>query len=53
VVPECDERRFINPILFENGIDPHFIQGNQHGPFRCLSSFMPTRINLRLVQTRP
>jgi asparagine synthase (glutamine-hydrolysing) len=36
VVPECDERRFINPILFENGIDPHFIQGNQHGPFRCL-----------------
>jgi asparagine synthase (glutamine-hydrolysing) len=35
-VPECDEREFINPVLMENGVDPHFIPGNEHGPFRCL-----------------
>jgi len=35
-VPECDEREFINPILDECGVDPHFILGNEHGPFKCL-----------------
>ncbi len=37
VVPECDERQFINPILMENGVVPHFVQANQQGPLRCLN----------------
>ncbi|MCM3874363.1 MAG: lasso peptide isopeptide bond-forming cyclase [Pyrinomonadaceae bacterium] len=36
-VPECDEREFINPVLKENGVDPHFITGNEQGPFGCLA----------------
>jgi asparagine synthase (glutamine-hydrolysing) len=35
-VPECDEREFINPVLMGNGVEPHFIRGNEQGPFGCL-----------------
>lgn len=35
-VPECDERAFINLVLDRNGLDPHFIEGNQHAPFSNL-----------------
>lgn len=37
-VSECDERAFIKPILDRNGLDPHFIKGDRHGPFRDLQS---------------
>ncbi len=33
-VPRCDEREYINAVLALDGLDPHFIQGDQNGPFR-------------------
>jgi asparagine synthase (glutamine-hydrolysing) len=33
-VPKCDEREYINAVLALDGFDPHFIQGDQSGPFR-------------------
>lgn len=33
-VPRCDEREYINAVLALDGLDPHFIRGDQNGPFR-------------------
>lgn len=35
-VARCDEREYINAVLALEGIDPHFIGGDQNGPFRDL-----------------
>jgi len=35
-VTKCDERAFINPVLARNGVDPHFVEGDRHGPFKNL-----------------
>ncbi len=33
-VPRCDEREYINAVLALDGVDRHFISGDQTGPFR-------------------
>jgi asparagine synthase (glutamine-hydrolysing) len=35
-VTECDERPFINAVLAKNGVSPHFLHGDQSGPFFSL-----------------
>lgn len=32
-VKECDEREYINAVVRENGISPHFIVADNHGPY--------------------
>ncbi|NTW03878.1 MAG: lasso peptide isopeptide bond-forming cyclase, partial [Oscillochloris sp.] len=34
VVPECDERPYINAVLAQGGLEPHYIHGDQSGPLR-------------------
>jgi asparagine synthase (glutamine-hydrolysing) len=35
-VTECDERKFINAILAENGLEPHYVYGDKLGPLTDL-----------------
>ncbi|MCH8225257.1 MAG: lasso peptide isopeptide bond-forming cyclase [Chloroflexi bacterium] len=35
-VAECDERFFINAVLSQNGVEPHYIHGDQLGPLTDL-----------------
>jgi len=32
-VKECDEREYINAVISENSISPHFIVADNHGPY--------------------
>jgi asparagine synthase (glutamine-hydrolysing) len=36
-VPSCDERNYIETVLSQNGVKPHYIKGDAHGPLRDLS----------------
>jgi asparagine synthase (glutamine-hydrolysing) len=36
-VPRCDERDYINAVLELDGLDPHFIRGDQTGPFQNIN----------------
>ena len=33
-VPRCDERQYINAVVALDGLDRHFIPGDQNGPFQ-------------------
>lgn len=33
-VPSCDERQYINAVLAQNNVKPHFIAGDQRGPLQ-------------------
>jgi asparagine synthase (glutamine-hydrolysing) len=35
-LPRCDEREYINAVLALDRLDPHFIPGDQSGPFQDL-----------------
>ena len=37
-VTECDERPFINAVLEQGGVTPHYVRGDEFGPLSNLSS---------------
>jgi asparagine synthase (glutamine-hydrolysing) len=36
-VTECDERPFINAVLYQNSFEPYYLQGDQRGPLSDLN----------------
>jgi len=39
-VPECDERPYINAVLTQGGFAPHYLDGDQIGPFTDLAQVL-------------
>lgn len=39
-VPECDERPFINQVLGQGGLVPHFVHGDHSGPMTYIESML-------------
>ena len=50
---ECDERTFINAVVEQGGITPHFIIGTNKAHFLILTIFCGIQMNLSLLLGLP